>query len=493
MEAAGVTTVVFSSPWEFLQPNEDKDLQYEYLDLLASSACKNTKLKVAFILDMVRAPAWVFARWPDARAADSHNRHYPLLSWFHTDANRLALKVLGQVAAHLVGYHSRAQGQGGACVTSLQPAFNNEYEAKYTQEHDCYQDYSAPALVAFRRWLQSRHPQLDDLNLRWSTGFSGWNVVVPPVLEAGAMSGADLTPRYWDFLKFREVYGATVLNRACAVVQASGALCFHHVPELFTVLVAVYGSTMFKHVAASRHTDFLVLDASFATPYGSPVSPSKLRLSVAAAKSYGKPVHLSTSVESSVGYDHLSSAFRTALRAGAAGVGVTNWTPHIPFNASLAAALAGGGGGGEAAAAGSDGASAPSPAAPADSGCPEGAVSERVGLFLHLDSCAAWHGLQWSSDSKDPLHDFVQAAAAQLSFECAPSLSMYLELDRLAAALPSLDRVLFVEPLVVWGAKEFETYTQVKAAVLLKRHEVLQFPGLEGTTVGPKLTVLEDL
>lgn len=28
------------------------------------------RLQVAFLLDVVRAPAWVFAKWPDARAAD---------------------------------------------------------------------------------------------------------------------------------------------------------------------------------------------------------------------------------------------------------------------------------------------------------------------------------------------------------------------------------------------------------------------------------------
>lgn len=45
MEAVGITTIVYSSPWEFLQPT-DGPIRFDYLDLLVSSACQNTKLKV---------------------------------------------------------------------------------------------------------------------------------------------------------------------------------------------------------------------------------------------------------------------------------------------------------------------------------------------------------------------------------------------------------------------------------------------------------------
>ncbi|GIL67149.1 hypothetical protein Vafri_20584 [Volvox africanus] len=462
MESVGITTVVFSSPWEFIQPT-DGPINFNYLDLLVSSACQNTRLKVAFIFDLVRAPQWVFARWPVAKAADSHNRQYNLLSWFHPEANQLALEVLKSVVTHLTASNT-------GCVTSVQPAFNNEYEAKYTQEHDCFQDYSVPALTAYRQWLQVRLPQLVDLNERWGTNVQYWDDVAPPVLEAGSVMGPDLKTRYWDFLKFRELKGAEVLSRACSVVQSAGVQCFHHVPELFTVLVAVYGITMFKHIASDPHTDYIVLDASFSTPYGSPVHPAKLRLSVAAAVGYGKPVHLGAAVQHSIEYDLLSSAFRTALLTNAAGVGITNWLPYIPMNASLKETLhpsltLGGqeDGGGSTAA------------------CSQGGVSVRVGLFIHFESCAAWHGLQWSSYSKDPVHDLIEAVAQKLTFECAPRVSVFLEFDRLMNALPSLDRVMFVEPLVVWAGKEFKSYTEVKAAIEKMPHEVLLFPGVEGT------------
>ncbi|GIL82297.1 hypothetical protein Vretimale_7259 [Volvox reticuliferus] len=473
MESVGITTVVFSSPWGFLQPTVGP-INFDYLDLLVSSACQNTRLKVAFIFDLVRAPQWVFEKWPNAKAADSHNRQYNLLSWFHPEANQLALEVLKEVVTHLATSHA-------GCVTSVQPAFNNEYEAKYTQEHDCFQDYSTSALTAYRQWLQARRPQLADLNKRWGTNVQYWEDVAPPMLEAGSVMGPDLKLRYWDFLKFRELSGAEVLNRACSVVHSGGIQCFHHVPELFTVLVAVYGTTIFKHIAAHAHTDYLVVDASFSTSYGSPVHPTKLRLSVAAAIGYGKPVHLGAAVQQSTGYGLLSSAFRTALLADAAGVGITNWLPYTSLNNTLKETLH------------------PSlaPGHPEGGGnstatCAKGVVSVRVGLFIHFDSCAAWHGLQWSSDSKDPVHDFIEAAAQELTFECAPHLSVYLEFDRLMAALPSLDRVLFVEPLVVWAGQEFKLYTAVKAAITKMPHEILQFPGIQETEAAD-LTVLAEL
>lgn len=38
---------------------------------------------------------------------------------------------------------------------------------------------------------------------------------------------------------------------------------------------------------------------------------------------------------------------------------------------------------------------------------------EVVGVFLHLQSCAAYHGLQWKWARKDPLHDMVEVRGRQ--------------------------------------------------------------------------------
>ncbi|KAG2489740.1 hypothetical protein HYH03_011847 [Edaphochlamys debaryana] len=458
MEAAGITTVAMSTQWDFIQA-EEGPLKLDYLSWLVESACTNTQLKVAFIVDLVRAPAWLFGKFPDAKAMDSHGRSYQLLSWFHDDANAVAMEVLRDVTTHLVNSHSR-------CVTAVQPVFNNEYEAKYTQEHDCYQDYSPPALTSFRGWLQAKRPRLEELNLRWGTSFKDWAEVAPGVLEAGSMMGVDLAPRYWDFLRFREIHGAEVFNRACAAVQMSGAKCFHHIPEFFTVLGAVYGATMFKHIAASPHTDFLVMDSNFRTAYGTVMNPSKLRLVISAAVAYGKPVHFEVAYGQTATEELLEAGFRAALLAGAQGLGVASWLGRLPMNATVRNAM-----------------QVPPQAVPCR-------ARELVGVFVHLDSCSAWHGLQWGWARKDPLHDFIQDLADTLTSSCQTDIALYLELDRFAAALPSFDRVVFVEPVVLAGKQELETYTLVKSAIRAMPHDLLYLPA---NNTGIQMTVFADL
>lgn len=77
--------------------------------------------QVALVLDLARAPQWLFAKYPDARSKDSHGRSYELLSWSHEEANKAALGFLGDIAGHLAQTHR-------GCVTAMQPVYNNEYQ-----------------------------------------------------------------------------------------------------------------------------------------------------------------------------------------------------------------------------------------------------------------------------------------------------------------------------------------------------------------------------
>ncbi|KXZ54056.1 hypothetical protein GPECTOR_5g164 [Gonium pectorale] len=457
MEATGISTAVFSSPWDWFEQEEGK-IKYDYLDWVMQTTCQNTKLKVAFILDMVRAPAWVFTKFPDAKAMDSHYRQYQLLSWFHAEAHKVAQETLRNVVSHMANSYRE-------CLSAVQPVYNNEYEAKYTQEHDCYQDYSPPAESAFREWLKVRRQRLEDLNGRWGTQFKTWEEVVPPVLEAGALMGVDMASRYWDFLKFREVVGAEVFTRSCAVVKSAGVRCFHHVPEFFSVLSAVYGASMFKHIAASPYVDFIIVNSNFRTSYGTVLNPTKLRMYINAAQSYGKPVYFEAAVERMSSLELLEAGFRHAAASGAMGIGLTNWLGRLPLNASLMQALH-----------------------PAPVRC---RATELVGVFIHLDSCSAWHGLQWGWSRKDPLHDFVQDLADTLGAECGTHMAVFMELDRFYNALPQMDRVVFVEPIMLFGAVELDLYALVKTAVRSMRHDILYMP--VNQTNGVQMTVLQDL
>lgn len=118
--------------------------------------------------------------------------------------------------------------------------------------------------------------------------------------------------------------------------------------------------------------------AGLRTPYGTVMNPTKLRMFVGAAVSYGKPVHFEAAVRqdsggsSNAAYELLGSASRNALMAGARGLGVTGWLGKLQPDAQLAAALQ------------------PPPVECRGSG-------ELVGVFIHIDSCMAWHGLQVSA------------------------------------------------------------------------------------------------
>ena len=49
------------------------------------------------IVDVLRAPGWLFRKWPHSRSFDAGGRNYSHLSWFHAGANAVALDRLQQV------------------------------------------------------------------------------------------------------------------------------------------------------------------------------------------------------------------------------------------------------------------------------------------------------------------------------------------------------------------------------------------------------------
>ncbi len=79
----------------------------------------------------------------------------------------------------------------------------------------------------------------------------------------------------------------------------------------------------------------------------------------------------------------LAEAYRQALLAGAEGLGLSNWAGRLQWDEALAAAMRPGlerAGAGAGAGAG---------------GCRvRGKGQELVGVFIDLESCSAWHGLQ---------------------------------------------------------------------------------------------------
>ncbi|GFR43114.1 hypothetical protein Agub_g4115 [Astrephomene gubernaculifera] len=459
MKANGIKTVVFSESWDWAEPEQGK-IRFAYLDGLMTCACKNAEIKVDFIFDLLQPPKWIYQRYPDARAHDADNRTYAWMSWFHQLSNKEARRFLGASATYL-------QQNYPGCIQAIQPVYNNEYEAKYTQEYDAYQDYSPYAIHAFREWLRSKGAALPQLSQRWQVPMKTWDDVMPPKLHGGDYYGADITARYWDWIKFREEHGAAHFNAACATVHEAGLQCFHHFPEFFSVIDAIYGAPMFKHIVASPVTDFVIMDSNFRTPYGTLMNPNKLRLYVGAAVPYGKPVYFEAAVERFADLKLLEAGFRATLLAGAPNLGITNWHTRVEVNESLARIMG-------------------------DEVAPKCATTEVVGVFLHLDSCAVFHGLQFGWVRKDPLHDFVEDLADRLAQDCGTDVGVYIELDRFLADLPRFNRVVFIEPLILYGNKELESYIAAKAVLKSIPHEILHLPA-NITAGGSQLVVLQDL
>ncbi|KAG2487314.1 hypothetical protein HYH03_014031 [Edaphochlamys debaryana] len=464
LQAARIASVMYSVTWDWLAPAEDGELRWEYLDALVGATCGKTQLKVFLLLDIMRPPPWIFTRYPDCTARDSGNREYRHLSWYHPQALEKAMETLEAVAKRLASRYS-------GCVRGMQPVLNNEYEAKFTQEYDSFQDYNVFALAAYRRWLRQQQPELDTLNVRWDTKFSSWAAVKPPRLQAGTVLGVEGDPRFWDWMQFRVESGAEVLNRACGVVKSAGLMCFHHTPEFFSVLDSMYGASLFKYLSASPNTDFIIMDSNFRTPYGTVMDPQKLRIYVGAAKPYGKPVYFEAAVERYNNMSLLVDGYKASLLAGAPNLGITNWLGRVDLGPGFVDALHGAG---ERA-----------------SAC---AATERVGVFIHLDSCNAWLGLQYAWAHRDPLHNFVEALAHRLtagSSGCGTDLEVHIELHRFHRALPTFDRAVFVEPLVLYGGEELRSYVAVKGRLDTIPHEVLRLP--TNSSRGLRLLVIDDL
>ncbi len=89
------------------------------------------------------------------------------------------------------------------------------------------------------------------------------------------------------------------------------------------------------------------------------------------------------------------------------------------------------------------------------------------------------------------MHDFTEELSARLSENCGTDIVVYIELDRFLADMARFDRAVFVEPVVLYGRRQLELYSEVRVALKAIPHEVLTMP--TNMSTGAVLTVIEDL
>ena len=80
---------------------------------------------------------------------------------------------------------------------------------------------------------------------------------------------------------------------------------------------------------------------------------------------------------------------------------------------------------------------------------------------------------RWFRARKDPLHDFFETLAERLSADCETELVVFIEFDRFLAHMSTFDRVVFVEPLVLFGSKELEVRTRIWLRAGAARRDVV--------------------
>mgnify|MGYP006270055143 CR=1 FL=1 len=174
-----VTLPVFS--WAKLQPSET-EYRFDWLDDVLNLLGEH-EIGVCLATSTGAHPAWMAHRHPDILRVDFAGRKRAFGQRQNSCPNSLTYRNYApQLAGRLAKrYHDHP------VLTAWH--VSNEFGGY------CYCDQCA---AAFRGWLRDRYGSLDEVNLRWSTGFWGhtfysWEEIVPPNLLSEHVDEADET------------------------------------------------------------------------------------------------------------------------------------------------------------------------------------------------------------------------------------------------------------------------------------------------------------
>jgi len=322
---AGVSHVMISASWADVEPKEGAFDLAPLLRLIGKIGQKGLLSMV--VLDAFRGPQWLFERHPDARPLGGGPPEHPcnkrirgFTTFAHTEAFAYALRFVSTTVQEI------NSALGPSAVHSFQPNFNNELEARYTQECDIFLDYSPTTIAAYRQWLRAQNSDASYWSRRWGTQRgpkSGllwseeeqdwrWDTIKPPNVFGDTTQSVGLpTPKtqprtrqtmrtqtpddehqpvtslaYWDWLRFREVQLSHAYRTACdRVVAHGGRGCFLHFGEFFTSIDAINAVIIFELANASSITDIIV-DSNFVNFGHLRVDPVMASILVSAAQPY---------------------------------------------------------------------------------------------------------------------------------------------------------------------------------------------------------------
>ncbi|GAA3148400.1 beta-galactosidase GanA [Kribbella aluminosa] len=214
----GFNMIKIQESWAIDEPAEGR---YEFARIVTlMEAAQREGLGVYLGLTMEQAPAWMWAKYPDAYMVDANNVPFvdptqycmpadakPGPCWNHPGVRAAGEAFMGAVAARLGEFDNLWTWN-----TFQEVGFWNNLPKNPEFVGYCYCPHT---IAAYRGWLQQRYESLAALNEAWFTAYTDWNHVDPP--RRYRASPAMLDWRYY----MENVYLAGVLEWKTDVLKAS--------------------------------------------------------------------------------------------------------------------------------------------------------------------------------------------------------------------------------------------------------------------------------
>lgn len=228
--------------WSVIEPRPG-EFDWAWLDK-AVATLAGAGLKIVMGTPTATPPKWLVDRFPDVLPVDSRGRvrrfgsrrHY----CFSSETYRAESRRITEAMARRYGRH--------AAVAGWQT--DNEYGC-----HDTVRSYSPDALRAFRRWLEAKYGDVDELNEAWGNRF--WSMAYRSFdeIDLPMLSVTELNPSHrLDFFRFSSDQVASFNAEQVEILR-------EHSPGKFVTHNFMGGFLDFDHHKVSRDIDFASWDS----------------------------------------------------------------------------------------------------------------------------------------------------------------------------------------------------------------------------------------
>lgn len=243
MKNSGFNTILFTVPWNAVEPSEgnfDFSGYRAKLDLIEDEG-----LDLLIVLDGSAIPNWYKNEHRDALATDFDSSPYEVVSFQKPEK---IYQFYDEAAKWISANHD---------VLAIEPAFQKGLEVKYYQEFYKWQDYNDYSNQKFVNFLKNKYETIDALNEDWKTSFSKWEDVGLKRIDYNAEDQADKDKHYLVTQTFREQELISFTQGALNIVSKYNNTFLHFDEPYYTMKDAININAIEK--LASK-TDLVVID-----------------------------------------------------------------------------------------------------------------------------------------------------------------------------------------------------------------------------------------